>query len=115
MPRTLPDLPPQAASRRWSVGVVLAVALGLAFAVPLATRALGQDQPANFPGCGIAPWTGTCTCRLTPNGTAMDFPAFERAVRDPAVRPRVRNPEITLATARQECRMDRPPQAAQAR
>jgi hypothetical protein len=106
-------------SRRWSVGVVLAVAIGLMLVVPLAHRALGQGggsaqgasgqgasgQPSSFPGCGIAPWTGTCTCMLTPNGASISFEAFDRAVRDPNVRPRVKNVDAVLATARRDCRM----------
>lgn len=100
--------------RRWSVGVVLAVAIGLMLAVPLAHRALGQGsgsaqgasgQPSSFPGCGIAPWTGTCTCMMTPNGASMSFEAFDRTVRDPNVRPRVKNVDSVLATARRDCRM----------
>jgi len=92
--------------RRWSVGVVLLVALGLMLAVPLASRAIGagsNGKPANFPGCGIAPWTGTCTCMLTPSGSAMTYADFATAVRDPNVRPRVRNPDQTLADARRVC------------
>lgn len=108
-------------TRRWSVGIVLAVAIALMLAVPLAHRALGQGggtgpgtqagsgQPSSFPGCGIAPWTGTCTCMLTPNGTSMAFDAFERTVRDPNVRPRVKNVDTVLTAARRDCRMPETP------
>jgi hypothetical protein len=112
-------------NRRWSVGIVLAVAIALMLAVPLAHRALGQGggigggtapgahagsgQPSSYPGCGIAPWTGTCTCMLTPNGTSMAFEAFERTVRDPNVRPRVKNVDSVLTTARRDCRMPETP------
>lgn len=110
--------------RRWSVGVVLAIAIALMLAVPLAHRALGQaggdgsagsGQPSSFPGCGIAPWTGTCTCMLTPNGTSMTFEAFDKTVRDPNVRPRVRNVEQVLETARRDCRMPAAPQQSRGR
>jgi len=121
MDRLSPESTDRRDSRRWSVGIVLAVALGLMLAVPLAHRALGQgggagmgaSGPTSIPGCGIAPWTGTCTCMLTPNGASMSYEAFVLRVRDPNVRPRIKNPEDVLATARRDCRM--PEQLAPAR
>jgi len=112
MNRLHPDTEAEAGPRRWSVGVVLVVALALALVVPLVNRAFGEgDRPNSYPGCGLAPWTGTCTCMLTPSGNAIGFEAFDRAVRDPNVRPRVKDPEAVLAVARRECRLP----AAQAR
>ena len=116
--------PRQQDTRRWSVGIVLAVAIALMLAVPLAHRALGQGgtgngpvpgtqagsgQPSSFPGCGIAPWTGTCTCMLTPSGASMSFEDFSKRVRDPNVRPRVKNVDEVLVTARRDCRMPETP------
>jgi len=120
MDRLSPETTDRRDSRRWSIGVVLAVALGLMLAVPLAHRALGQGSagnppgsgPSSYPGCGIAPWTGTCTCMLTPNGASMSFEDFSKRVRDPNVRPRVKNVDEVLVTARRDCRM--PPAPAQA-
>ena len=100
---------------RWSIGVVLAVALALAFAVPLAGRAFGQSAtPALFPGCGIAAWTGTCTCMLTRSSTAMGFAEFDRTVRNPTVRPRVKDPDAVVAEARRSCRLTLAPVATRA-
>lgn len=95
-------------ARRWHVGVVLAIAVALALAVPLAGRAFGADGKPPFPGCGIAPWTGTCTCTLTKNGTAMPYEDFALTIRRPGVVPRGVYPEAILSDARKICRIDRP-------
>lgn len=95
-------------ARRWPVGVVLLIAVALALAVPLAGRAFGADNKPNFPGCGIAPWTGTCTCTLTKNGTAMAYDDFALTLRRPGAIPRGMDADIILADARKICRIDRP-------
>ena len=107
---------PNQYSPRWSIGVVLAVALALMFAVPLAGRAFGQTAtPALFPGCGIAAWTGTCTCMLTRSGAAMGFEEFDRTVRNPTVRPRIKDPDAVVAEAHRMCRIAPSPVEARAR
>lgn len=95
-------------ARRWPVGVVLLVAVALALAVPLAGRAFGADSKQNYPGCGIAPWTGTCTCMIKKNGTAMAYDDFALMLRRPGTAPRGANPDVILADARKVCRIDRP-------
>lgn len=95
-------------ARKWPVGVVLLVALALALAVPLANRAFGADDKPTFPGCGIAAWTGTCTCMIQKNGTAMPYDDFALMMRRPGVAPRGADPEAILADARKTCRIDRP-------
>lgn len=95
-------------ARRWPVGVVLLVALAMALAVPLAGRAFGADSKPKFPGCGIAPWTGTCTCMVARNGMAMAYDDFALVIRRPGMAPRGADPEVILADARKICRIDRP-------
>lgn len=95
-------------ARRWPVGVVLLVALALALAVPLAGRALGADTNQNYPGCGIAPWTGTCTCMIKKHGIAMAYDDFALMLRQPGTAPRGVDPDMILADARKVCRIDRP-------
>ena len=95
-------------ARRWPVGVVLLIALALALAVPLAGRAFGADSKPKIPGCGIAPWTGTCTCVVTRNGMAMAYDDFALTFRRAGVAPRGADPEVILADARKICRIDRP-------
>ncbi len=94
--------------RRWRVGIVLLVALGLAVAVPLAGRAFGADSAPKYPSCGIAPWTGTCTCMLSKGGMAMPYDDFALTLRRPGAAPRGADPELILADARKVCRIDRP-------
>lgn len=106
---------PQHHGPRWSIGVVLAIALALAFAVPLADRAFGQTGTPAIPGCGIAAWTGTCTCMLTRSSAAMGFAEFDRTVRNPMVRPRIKDPDAVMAEARRMCRIAPPPVEARAR
>ncbi len=93
-------------ARRWSVGVVLLVALALALAVPLAGRALGADSAGKFPGCAIAPWTGTCSCMLARDGTAMSYADFASELRQPAMARLGIDRERVLADARRACRID---------
>jgi len=90
--------------RRWSVLAVLAVAIVLMLAVPLANRALGAEP--NTPGCGIAPWTGTCTCLMTEHSPAITYEDFARALRQAARAGAPFDPETLLITARRLCRLE---------
>ena len=94
-------------ARKWPVAVVLLVAVALALAVPLAGRAFGMDK-TDFPGCAIAPWTGTCTCMLNQNGAAIAYEEFVTIIRQPGIAPRGADADAILAGARKNCRMDRP-------
>ncbi|MSO91488.1 MAG: hypothetical protein EXR01_07965 [Acetobacteraceae bacterium] len=49
------------AARKWSVRVVIVIALVLMLAVPLVGRAFGASGKADYSCCAIAPSTGTCT------------------------------------------------------
>jgi hypothetical protein len=90
--------------RKWSVLAVLAVAIVLMLAVPLANRALGAEPDA--PGCGIAPWTGTCTCLMSESSTATTYEEFARALRQAARAGAPFDPETLLITARRLCHLE---------
>lgn len=95
-------------ARKWPVGVVLLIALTLMLVVPLASRAFGAGGTATYPGCAIAPWTGTCACAMSRHGTAMAYEDFAWAVRRPGGAPSGASAETILASARQACRIDHP-------
>jgi hypothetical protein len=97
--KTRTDTASPRAGRKWSVLAVLAVAVVLMMAVPLANRAFGGE--VSYPGCGIAPWTGTCTCMMNENSAAMPYEGFANMLR----RQHASDAEIVLATARRVCRL----------
>ena len=100
MDRTRADITSPRADRRWSVVAVLAIAIVLMLAVPLANRALGAE--ASYPSCGIAPWTGTCTCMMSADSAAMAYEGFAHTLR----RQHAGDAETVLATARRVCRLE---------
>jgi hypothetical protein len=102
--RTPTDASALRPDRKWSVVAVLAVALIMMMAVPLASRALGGE--ATYPGCGIAPWTATCTCLMTEDSTAISYQEFSRGLRQAARADATIDPETLLATARRTCRLE---------
>ena len=104
MDRTRTDAGFPRAERKWSVVAVLAVALLMMMAVPLASRAFGGE--ASYPGCGIAPWTGTCTCMMTEDSAAITYEEFARSLRQAARAGATVDPETVLATARRVCRLE---------